>query len=86
MSAERGQVEFQVGALIKRAWELFTANVGVLIGASAVAGLILIAGSMFSFGLISVVLFGPLAYGLTMLVLRIARNEPADFNVLVSGF
>ncbi len=78
--------ELNIGELLSKSWDIFTKNVGLLIGAVVLVGLILIVGSWISFGLAGIVLTGPLMYGLSLLCLRLVRGESADFNLVFSGF
>jgi uncharacterized membrane protein len=79
-------IQFDIGALVRRAWDLFTVNAGILLGATVVYILIMIVPNLLTRGLSNFVLYGPMTLGFLTLILRIARGQAVDFGVLFSGF
>ena len=84
--ASGGPVQFNIGELLKEAWNLFSANVGTALGGFVVYAVIVSACSGLSWGIVTVVIGGPMTLGLATLFLRVARREQPDFAVLFSGF
>ncbi len=86
MTATSGSVQFDFGALLKQAWQLFVANAGLLLGAYVLLGLIgVIAGSL-SMQLANLVLAGPFSLGLATICLKTARGQQVEFAEAFSGF
>ncbi len=86
MTYDAPDTRWDIGQLLSESWSRFTGNAGLLIGASVLAMVVLVFASMFTWGILSYVIYGPLMYGLSLLSLKIARNRPADFNDLFAGF
>ena len=86
MSNPTSQPQFAIGAMLGQAWNMFTKNVGVLLGAYVLVAVILVVGNLITFYLASIVLTGPFMLGLTSLGLKIVRGQPGDFNEVFSGF
>lgn len=77
-----------IGSCFDRANVLLRANFGLLLGASIVTGLLIMAAS--SVPLLGIIaplfLTGPLAGGLYRIFLARMRNRPAEFGLVFSGF
>ncbi len=86
MSETTTQPQFQIGEVLGSAWDVLKNNVGVLVGATALIGLINIVGNWFTVGLASIVIGGPLWLGFVALGMGLLRRQPTDFAVLFSGF
>lgn len=86
MSQPFEKPRFEIGAMLSSAWGLFTENVGILIGATALVWAIIAVAGGFTWGLAHVVLTGPMLLGYAALILGVARGQHPDFNVLFSGF
>jgi len=86
MSQASQNVDLQVGELFNQAWRLFTENVGLLIGAALLFGVILFVGNSFTYGLLGIVVTGPLALGFAAIAMAIVRGGKPEFGVLFSGF
>jgi uncharacterized membrane protein len=80
------QASWDIGQLLSVSWNLFTKNAGLLIGASAAVIVALMIASSLTWGILSAVIYGPLMYGLSLLMLKIVRNQATDFNDLFAGF
>ncbi len=85
-------VNFDLGDLFRRSWEVYKKNVGPLLGAVVVVSVILGFGSL-ALNLIvrmgplgGLIIAGPLQLGLFKMVRQALRDEPVDFNLLFTGF
>jgi hypothetical protein len=80
--------EVDVGGSLTRAWEVFKANSGIMIGASALVYLAVIAANIVPYLsiLLSLVLNGPLMGGLWVFYIRKIRGEDAGLPEAFSGF
>ena len=83
--AETKRVEFNVGALLSRAWELYKGNLGVFLGGVILIGVVLGAANYFFFAG-TIVLQGPLMLGLCGAALKEVRGGHSDLGDLFSGF
>jgi hypothetical protein len=81
-----GQLE--IGGCLGRAWALLLQNFGLFVGACGLVwGLLFIARMASCLGpIISAVIMGPLMAGLSLLVLRRARNQPAQIRDVFAFF
>lgn len=81
-----GQLE--IGSCLGRAWSLLLANLPLIVGGSALVwGLQFLLQLIFCIGPIaSVVLAGPLMAGLSLLVLKRTRGQPARVNDVFAFF
>lgn len=86
MYEEHVSSEIQLGELLSKAWDVFLKNAAVLLSAILLTLVIAVVGSWFSMGLAGLVLSGPLAYGLSLICLKLVRGESVEFNLLFSGF
>lgn len=86
MGGAPGRLE--VGGCLGRAWSLMLGNFGLIGGAcAAVWGLLFIARLAFCIGpIISAILMGPLMVGLSLVVLKRARNQPAQIRDVFACF
>lgn len=77
-----------IGLCLSRAWELFKATPGLLIGATAVFMLITLGCSAIPIagGIINLVISGPLYGGLFFIFLKLMRGQTAAFPDLFEGF
>lgn len=77
-----------IGLCLSRAWELFKANAGLLVGVATVFMLITLGCSAIPVvgGLINLVISGPLYGGLFLVFLKLMRGQPAAFPDLFEGF
>ncbi|MBM3861344.1 MAG: DUF4339 domain-containing protein [Verrucomicrobia bacterium] len=92
------QREFQIdiGECLTRAWKLFSTQPGLIIGATALSGLVflglwivsMIIGFVIPLGgqVIMMICSGPLIGGLLWFYLRLARGEPAEVADIFAGF
>lgn len=83
-----GESTVQIGDCLSRSWELLKANLGLLVGATALVmvigmgcGFIPVLGSIAGF-----VISGPLYGGLYALYLKRIRGEPAAVGDIFAGF
>ena len=89
----------EIGACLERGWNLFKNNVGSVIGATLLAGLVFLAGYAVTAGaamvlpamnflnvLIQPLYVGPLTGGVFWYFLRLARGEQAGVGDVFSGF
>lgn len=86
----------EIGACLERGWNLFKNNVGAVIGATLLAGLVFLAGYAVSMAasmlvpMINVLLqplyMGPLTGGVGWYFLRLARGEAATVGDVFAGF
>ena len=86
--------QLDLGGCISKAWELMTANMGVLIGGAliyfgiemviAVLGMIPFIGPLFSLG--NLVIVGALEGGFFYLLLKTIRRQPANAGDVFEGF
>jgi hypothetical protein len=78
----------QVGDCISRAWELFKANLGPIVGTSLLVMVAMGAGGAVPFigSCISLVITGPLMGGLYLYYLKQYRGQPATTGDAFSGF
>lgn len=83
MSTNAG-AQFAPIDLIMESWEAVKNNAGPLIGGTVLAMVISVAAGMIPFG--SLVIQGPLMYGLYTLGLAASRGKTVDFQDLFSGF
>ena len=88
-----GNVEFNFGDLLGRAWEIFKNNAGVFVGAVLVTALIILVGSsiaqlihQYLASLVSAILVGPFMLGLAKMSLAGARGQQVQFATLFEGF
>lgn len=86
MNSQSGASQLQIGELLKQSWEIYTKNVGLLIGAMVLLTLIIVVGNWYTLGLAGIVLQGPLMLGFVALAMGMIRAEPVDFNIFFSGF
>jgi hypothetical protein len=82
-------IQFNRGAVratdcVGRAWNLVTQQLGLYIGVTIVAGLILLVVSLIPFA--GFVLSGPLLGGFYLIAVRHNDNEPVDFGMMFKGF
>jgi uncharacterized membrane protein len=83
-----------IGACVSRSWELLKNNLAVLIGASLIYGLIMIAFALISMipfvsilsEIAQVIVGGPLVGGLYWVFLCRLRGEPAEASDVFAGF
>ncbi len=90
------EYRIDIGTALERAWKLFSANAGSIIGATVVAGLLFIVGWGISTAISLVIPFanmllqslyvGPLSAGLLWFFLRLSRNEPATISDVFAGY
>lgn len=79
--------QINIGECISRAWELVKANFWLLVGASAVAGVIMGGGFIPYLGvLIGLIVGGPMMGGLYALYLKRVRGQSASFGDAFIGF
>lgn len=91
MGMGASQPQFDIGQLLSRSWQVFTANVGILLGGlvlfiviqAAVNGVLALA-SLPAVG--HLVIGGPLALGYCGVSLRLVRGERVEFGDLFLGF
>ena len=89
----------EIGTTLERGWNLFKNNVGSVIGATLLAGLVFIAGYAVTAGAAAVIpamnflnvfiqplFIGPLTGGLLWYFLRLARGESATIGDVFAGF
>lgn len=86
----------EIGDCLTRAWNVFAARPGLVIGATALSGLVFLAlglvstliGVLIPFGgqLLMMIFSGPLVGGLIWFFLRLARNEAAEIGDIFAGF
>lgn len=88
------QPNLSIGHLFGKAFEIFKTNVGLVLGAFIAYALILTLPQMIggdgAFGallsLVTLIIGGPLVVGYYGLLLKIVRNESAEFSNLFDGF
>lgn len=73
-----------VGLALGQGWTLFTAHMGILVGACLLYMLILVGAGFIPFS--SLILQGPLTGGLFILVLNLIRTNTATIGDLFQGF
>lgn len=91
MGMGASQPQFDIGQLLSRSWQVFTANVGILLGGlvlfiviqAAVNGVLALA-SLPAAG--HLVIGGPLTFGYSAVSLRLIRGERVEFGDLFVGF
>jgi hypothetical protein len=77
----------EIGRCLSRSWELCTANLGLLLGATFLVWIVGLAGQFIPLGGIAVWLFhGVLAGGLCMVFLKRIRGEQTTVGEAFSGF
>ena len=86
MNEHPEQPQFQIGELIGQSWNIFSKNIGLLVGAIVLMYIIIILGNWLTFGLAGIVLQGPLMLGFVALVMGLIRGQAVEFNVFFSGF
>ncbi len=80
--------EVDIGAYFSKAWELFTRNAGMMIGASVLVYLVLAAVNLIPYLSIifSLLLTGPLFGGLWLFYVKKARGEDSGIGDAFGGF
>ena len=80
--------QVDVGACLTRAWEMFKANAGPMIGASILVYLCLMASNIIPYlGIVlGLILTGPLIGGLWLFYIKLVRNQPARVGDAFGGF
>jgi hypothetical protein len=73
-----------LGAYLNRAWELFTANAGLLVGGFAIVFIILLLSLITVLG--PLILFGPLMAGYYGMIQRLRDGRATEFGELFAGF
>ena len=73
-----------VGGYLNRAWELFTANAGLLVGGFAIVFIILLVSLITVVG--PLILFGPLMAGYYGMIQRLRDGRETEFGELFAGF
>jgi uncharacterized membrane protein len=81
-----GPAQFNIVEILKRAWDVLVNNLGIVLGATIVYMVIMCVGGMISYGLVNLVLAGPMTLGLVNLMMQLVRGKQPDFGVLFSGF
>jgi hypothetical protein len=83
-----GDYEVNIGDCVSRGWELFKAEAGTIIGASALVYLALFAINAIPYLSVLLALFltGPLMAGLWLFYLKNVRQQPATIGDAFSGF
>jgi hypothetical protein len=90
------EFRIEIGDCLTRAWKMFSAQPGLVIGATMLSGLVFfglwivstLIGFVIPFGgqIIMMICSGPLIGGLIWFYLRLARNEPAQVGDIFDGF
>jgi hypothetical protein len=83
------EYEVDIGDCLNRSWEQYKTNFGVVLGATLLVGVVLVACGMLPFGsgsIAQLILQGPLMGGLYLFYLRLSRSQPAGINDAFSGF
>jgi len=90
------EFRIEIGDCLTRAWKIFSAQPGLVIGATMLSGLVFlglwivstIIGLVIPFGgqIIMMICSGPLIGGLIWFYLRLARGEPAQVGDIFAGF
>jgi hypothetical protein len=77
-----------VGGCLSQAWELFKANAGIMMGATALVGLVLIAANIIPYLsiILSLIFTGPIVGGLWLFYIRKVRNQEAGIADAFGGF
>ena len=77
-----------IGDYLSQAWAMFKARAGLMIGVTAVVGLLflIVNGTPYLSLILSMVLNGPIMGGYWLFLLRSARGEEATFGDAFSGF
>ena len=80
--------QVEIGAYFSRAWNLFTTNAGIMIGASILVYLVLVVVNLIPYLkiILSLLLTGPLFGGLWLFYAKQARGEKAGIDDAFSGF
>lgn len=86
--------DLSLGHLFARSWPRFKENLWLLVGAFTLYAILISLGSETWDGdggsgllrLVAFVISGPLAAGLYWMMLKVQRDEPAEFADLVAGF
>lgn len=89
MSTGTATPRWDLGQVFNEAFELFKKEAPLLLGGGAILWVIgtVVPIVTSGFGLIvTAAVFGPLMLGFTTAILKIIRGEPADFNLIISGF
>jgi uncharacterized membrane protein len=91
MGMGASQPQFDIGQMLSRSWQVFTANVGVLLGGLILFALIQVAvnGALALVSLPAVgplIIGGPLTLGYAAVSLRLVRGERVEFGDLFMGF
>lgn len=73
-----------LGAYLNRAWELFTANAGLLVGGFAIVFIILLLSAITVIG--PLILAGPLMAGYYGMIQRLRDGRETEFGELFAGF
>jgi hypothetical protein len=73
-----------VGRYLNRAWELFTANAGLLVGGFAIVFIILLVSAITVVG--PLILAGPLMAGYYGMIQRLRDGRETEFGELFAGF
>jgi len=73
-----------VGRYLSRAWELFTANAGLLVGGFAIVFIILLVSAITVVG--PLILAGPLMAGYYGMIQRLRDGRETEFGELFAGF
>jgi len=84
MSINSQQPQFSPIDLIKSSWDPMIKNAGPIIGGSVIAAIISIAAGSIPFA--SLLVQGPLAYGLYVAALGATRGRTVEFTEVFSGF
>lgn len=91
MSHASGQVNFDIGGLIQKSWQIVQKNAAVLIGGIIVILLVefganSVLGLFHLAGVAHLIIGGPLSLGYYAIALRAVRGESLDFPQLFDGF
>ena len=80
--------EVDIGGCLSRAWELFKANAGIMIGATVLVYLVLMAANGIPYlnTVLGLLLNGPLIGGLWFFYVKKTRNQDATIGDAFSGF
>jgi uncharacterized membrane protein len=73
-----------LGGYLNRAWELFTANAGLLVGGFAIVFIILVVSAITVIG--PLILAGPLMAGYYGMIQRLRDGRETEFGELFAGF
>ncbi len=81
-----GAPKVKIGDWLGDGWEVFASDIGMFILASVIYNVILIAASIVTAGIGTVVLYGPLTCGMYLMIFACMKGNTADVKHIFAGF